>query len=341
MSTLPDLSGRQVFVTGGNGFLGRAVMTRCAALGAHVRGLDVHADSERGVVAGDITQPDGWRQHLAGCELVVHTAAIVTNNVDPASAWSVNVIGTRRVLDAAADAGVSRVVYISTMGAARFAQIEKDAVERYFPGEPFDERWPLMPVGNPYTDTKIAAEHAVLAAHASGRTACTIIRPADIYGPGCRPWVLEPLNAVRTGKFLLPNHGKGLFTAVYVDDVVDGIVAAATTAAAAGRIFHLGGEAPITTAEYFGHFYRMLGKPGPPKSYSTSTAIALAEFGKLLFRLRGRHTELGRGVMEMLNKSRPVSNALAHELLGWWPQVDIDEGMRRTEAWLRAEGLLP
>jgi nucleoside-diphosphate-sugar epimerase len=338
---LPSLDGRRVFVTGANGFLGRAVMARCAAAGARVCGVDVVADASREVVAGDITDPSGWSAHLAGSDLVVHTAAVVTNNVDPARAWSVNVIGTRRVLDASAAAGVSRMVYISTMGAARHAQIHTADVERYFPHEPFDERWPLMPVGNPYTDTKIAAEHAVLAAHAARRVACTVIRPADIYGPGCRPWVIEPLNAVRSGKFLLPNRGKGLFTAVYVDDVVAGIIAAATTEAAAGRIIHLGGEAPITTAEYFGHFYRMLGKPGPPKSYSTRTAIALAEVGRVLFRIRGKHTELGRGVMEMLNKSRPVSNALAHELLGWWPQVDLAEGMARTEEWLRAEGLLP
>lgn len=336
----PDLAGRSVFVTGANGFLGRTLLARCAALGADVRGVDVQADADRGVVAGDITDPSGWSDRLAAGALVVHTAAVVTNNVDPAIAWNVNVIGTRRVLDAAAAAGAARVMYVSTMGVARFAQIETAAVGRHFADEPLDERWPLMPVGNPYTDTKIAAEHAALAAHGAGRVAATVIRPADIYGPGCRPWVLEPLAAVRSGKFLLPNHGKGLFTAVYVDDVVDGIIAAAVTPAAAGRIFHLGGETPITTAEYFGHFYRMLGKPGPPKSYSTRTAVALAEVARLVFRLRGKHTELGKGVMEMLNKSRSVSNTAAHEVLGWWPQVDLAEGMRRTEQWLRDEGLL-
>ena len=341
MKTLPSLCGTRVLVTGANGFLGRALMARCAALGGEARGVDINADPGRNVLAGDINAPDAWRAHLEGCDIVVHTAAVVTNNVDPAEAWHVNVVGTRRVLDAAAAANVSRFVYISTMGAARFAQIETAAVERWYPGESLDERWPLMPVGNPYTDTKIAAEHLALSAHAAGQLACTVIRPADIYGPGCRPWVLEPLAAVRSGKFLLPNHGKGLFTAVYVDDIVDGILAAATTPAAAGQIIHLGGEAPITTAEYFGHFYRMLGKAGPPRSYSTRTAVALAEAGRLFFRLRRRHTELGRGVMQMLNKSRPVSNTKAHELLAWWPEVDLADGMRRTEEWLRAEGWLP
>lgn len=341
MNSLPSLSGIRVFVTGANGFLGRALVARCTALGADVRGLDFNADPVRGVVAGDITDPGPWSPHLEGCDIVVHTAAVVTNNVDPAVAWNVNVIGTRRVLDASAASGVSRFVYISTMGAARWAQIETEAVERFFPGNDLDEKWPLMPVGNPYTDTKIAAEHVVLAAHAAGRIGCTVIRPADIYGPGCRPWVLEPLAAIRRKQFLLPAHGKGLFTAIYIDDLVDGIVAAATTPAAAGHIIHLGGEHPITTAEYFGHFYRMLGIEGPPRSYSTFTAVAIAEAARLGFRVARRPTELGRGVMEMLSKTRAVSNTKAHEMLDWWPTIDLTEGMRRTEAWLRAEGLLP
>jgi nucleoside-diphosphate-sugar epimerase len=117
-------------------------------------------------------------------------------------------------------------------------------------------------------------------------------------------------------------------------------VAAATTDAAAGQIIHLGGEEPVTTAEYFGHFYRMLGLDGPPRSYSTRTAIAIAEAARRSFQLAGKPTELGRGVMEMLNKSRPVSNAKAHELLGWAPKVSLADGMARTEAWLRADGHL-
>jgi Nucleoside-diphosphate-sugar epimerases len=341
VNTAAPLADTRVLVTGANGFIGRALVARYADLGAETRGIDLVADPARGVVAGDIINPEPWRTHLDGCDIVIHTAALVTNNVDPAQAWNVNVIGTRRVLDAAAAAGASRFVSISTMGAARFAQIETDAVERYFAGHELDERWPLMPVANPYTDTKIAAEHVVLAAHAAGQIACTIIRPADVYGPGCRPWVLEPLAAIRRGQFLLPAHGMGLFTAIYIDDLIDGIVAAASNHAAAGHIIHLGGEHPVTTAEYFGHFYRMLGLDGPPRSFSTRTAVAIAEAARLGFRVAGRPTELGRGVMEMLSKTRPVSNTKAHELLGWWPVVDLDEGMRRTEQWLHTTGLLP
>ncbi|HET8929463.1 MAG TPA: NAD(P)-dependent oxidoreductase, partial [Acidimicrobiales bacterium] len=205
---------------------------------------------------------------------------------------------------------------------------------RILPGEPLDERWPLMPTGNPYTDTKIAAEHLVLAAHAEGRQEATIVRPADVYGPGCRPWVLEPIDKMRSGRFLLPAHGRGLFTPVAIDDLVDGVVRAAGAAAAAGQIFHIGGEEPVTTSEYFGHLWRMLGKTGDPPSASTPVAVALAEAARLWAKARSEHTELGRGVVLMLTKARGVSNDKAHDLLGWWPRVDLATGMERVRAWL-------
>lgn len=329
-----------VFITGANGFLGQALADRYRTAGVEVRGVDMAADPDRGVVAGDITNPSTWAEALGGAEVVIHTAAIVSNNVPTDRAWHTNVIGTQRVLDAASEAGAGRFVQISTMGVTRYAHANPDAARRFLPGRDLDERWPLMSTGNPYTDTKIAAEHLVLAAHAAGQQSATIIRPADIYGPGCRPWVLEPIAALRSGRFLLPARGKGLFTPIYIDDLVNGVVKAAAHPAAAGQIFHLGGESPVTTLEYFGHLTTMLGMSDPPRSAPTPVAIAAAEAARLVAVARRRHTELGRGVMLMLAKTRGVSNQKAHELLDWWPEVDLDEGMRRVESWLRAEGHL-
>jgi nucleoside-diphosphate-sugar epimerase len=226
------------------------------------------------------------------------------------------------------------------MGVARHAQRAHADAACHTGARDLDERWPLMPVGNPYTDTKLAAEHAVLAAHAAGELPCTIIRPADVYGPGSRPWVLEPIAAIRGGALVLPARGRGLLTLVYIDDLVDAVVAAGASTAAVGQIFHVGGEAPVTSAEYFAHLFRILGRRGSPRGVPTPVAVALAEGARLAARARGRHTELGRGAMEMLAKSRPVSNAKAHAVLGWWPRVDLVEGMQRVERWLRAEGLV-
>ncbi len=319
---------RKVFITGALGFVGRALSARYRELGAETHGLDVCADPSLGVVAGDVCHPQDWQQAVNGCDLVIHTAAIVTNNVARETAWRVNVLGTRRVLDAAKEGGAKRFVHLSSLAAMRF--ILEDGA---------DESAPVMPTGNPYVDTKIAGEQAVLAAHAAAEIPCTIIRPADVYGPGSRPWTIIPVQMIKKGLFLLPAHGQGVFRAIYIDDLVNGVMLAAEKEVASGHIFILGGEQVITCEEFFGHYYRMLGK-GRPRTMSTSAAIAIAETGRLVFNLLGKPTELGRGAMEMLSKKNTVSNAKAHRLLGWYPQVELEEGMRRTEEWLRAEGML-
>jgi len=319
---------RKVFITGALGFLGKALLLRYRELGAEICGLDVRADSSLGVVAGDVSKPEEWQETVSGCDLVIHTAAIVTNNVSREEAYRVNVLGTRRVLDAAKRSGVKRFVHISSLAAMRFI-LDDQA----------DEAAPVMPTGNPYVDTKIASEQTVLAAHAAGEIPCTIIRPADIYGPGSRPWTVIPVQMIQKGLFLLPAHGKGVFRAIYIDDLVNGVMLAAEKDEGIGQIFILGGEKSVTCETFFGHYYKMLGK-GTPRTMNTSTAVAIAETGRMIFTLLGKQTELGRGAMEMLSKKNTVSNAKAYQLLGWQPCVDLDEGMQLTEAWLREQKIL-
>ena len=156
---------------------------------------------------------------------------------------------------------------------------------------------------------------------------------------GGYPWTIIPVQMIQKGMFLLPAHGQGVFRAIFIDDLVEGVMLAAEKDEGIGQIFILGGETATTCEKFFGHYYRMLGK-GSPRTMSTSTAIVIAEIGRAIFTLLGRQTELGRGAMEMLSKKNTVSNAKSHRLLGWQPKVDLDEGMRRTEAWLRAEKML-
>lgn len=77
-----------------------------------------------------------------------------------------------------------------------------------------------MPGGSTYGDSKVAAERALLGLEHG--PAVTIVRPADVYGPGSRPWVVEPLGEIARGRLVLPAGGRGTFTPVHVDDVVRG-----------------------------------------------------------------------------------------------------------------------
>ena len=321
-------SPRRVFITGARGFIGRALAQRYRASGSEVCGIDFAADPAWSVIAADLRRPEEWRRHMAGSDLVIHTAAVVSMVAPMRAAWDVNCKGTRALLTACREHGVARFVQLSSVAAFGFE----------FPAGA-DETLPLSPCGNSYVDTKIASEHAVLAAHAAREIDCTIIRPGDVYGPASRPWVTLPLEMMRKGQFLLPDGGQGVFSPVYIDDLVDGIVLAAAKPEGAGQIFTLTSGVGVTCAEFFGHHWRWLGKNGSPPTLPKGIAIALAEAGGGIARLIGRTSELGRGSVELLARPATYSIEKARHLLGYAPAVGLDEGMRRSEAWVREQGL--
>jgi len=321
-----ELSGR-VFITGASGFIGSALARRCRDLGAEVSGVDFQADEEWGVVAGDLTRPEQWQHALEGVDLVIHTAAIVSNTAPMDLAWGVNVKATAALLARSVDAGVKRFIQLSSIAAYGFAATEE-----------VDENQPLRPMGNTYVDTKIASEHIVLACHASSAMDCTIVRPGDVYGPGSRPWVILPLEMIKSGKFMLPEHGKGLFSPVYVDDIVNGILLAATRQEGVGQIFNISGGVTPSCAEFFGYHTRMA-RARPPKMMATRPARLLAELTRIAITFFGGSTEIGAGAIDMLSRKAGYSIEKADRLLGYRPEVDLAEGMRRTELWARDKGL--
>ena len=118
---------------------------------------------------------------------------------------------------------------------------------------------PLITCGNSYADTKIASEHSVLAAHAGGEIDCTIIRPGDVYGPGSRPWIIVPIEMMRAGSSGFRTPDRGVFSPVYIDDLVNGTVLAAGAPEGAGQIFTITSAVGVSCAEFFGHHWRWLG----------------------------------------------------------------------------------
>lgn len=325
----PALPAR-AFVTGANGFIGRALLARYRELGAEVRGMDVRAEPAWNVVAGDIGSDGPWQAHAQGCDLVINAAAVVSNVAAPEVYRRITVGGVRHALDAAVRGGAKRFVQVSSCGAYGWHR-PPDA----------DEKTPITVLsGNAYQDAKAASEHPALAAHASGEIACTIVRPSDVYGPGSRPWILIPLEMIRKGMFLLPAHGQGVFAPIHVDDLVDGIVLAAGLDAGAGQIFNFTGPGPVPTGEFFAWHMRWAGKTGPPRTFSTPTAIRIATLVNRVTRLLGKPSEASAQSMLMLSKSHTVSAEKARRVLGWTPKVSLAEGMRGTEAWLREQGLL-
>lgn len=321
---------KSVFITGANGFIGKALVQRYLALGCDVRGMDINANEPLNIVAGDITKPEPWAKHAQDCEIFIHTAAVVSLAAEWDVYREVSVKGTRNALDVAISAGAKRFVHFSSIAAM--------GVD-YLQGA--DEKSPVV-VGEDYRYgvTKGASEHVVLAAHAAGEMDCTIIRPADVYGPGSRAWILEPLKMARSGQFILPDQGKGRFTPVYIEDLLDGVMLAAGLSEGSGQIFILAGDRSVSCKQFFAYHWKWAGKTKKIPSLPLAAAIALTQGLSKINRLRNKPSEVTPDAMLMFSRKGGFSIEKAKSRLGYSPKVSLAEGMAKSEEWLREMGEL-
>ena len=333
-------AGGAVLVTGARGFIGSAVAARLVAAGAEVRGVDAAAPATGGAATsppvrpsvdvhrGSTTDPGSWAHLLAGVDTVVHTAAVVSNVAPRHRMHEVNVVGTGRVLAAAARAGVRRFVHLSSV-----------VVHGFDLPAWVDEDHPVQANGDAYVDTKVAGEHLVLAAHAAGDIEVVVLRPGDVYGPGSRPWVVLPLTYLAAGQAVLPARGRGVFSPTYLDNLVDGVLAAVVTPAAAGRVLHLTDGVATSCAAYFGRLGALVG--ARPRCLPTPLATALATTTGAGLRALGRPSELCPASMRLLARTGSYRIDRARTVLGYAPAVDLDTGLERVAVWARQAGLVP
>ena len=318
---------KKVLITGANGFIGNKLMAHYQAQGIPVVGVDLSGNGED-IFQGDIAQPETISQLLQDSDVVVHTAALVSNSIADADMWRVNVLATRNLIAAAEKHNVRRFVQISSIVAYG------NSAE----GE-LDEEQPVHADGGSYVLTKLASEHAVLAAAANSPMELVIIRPGDVYGPGSRPWVILPIEAINKGQFMLPAKGQGFFRPIFISDLIRGIALAVSTKEAAGEIFNLSCEGYMTTAEFFSHHYQWMNKRGPLK-VSTGLAMFAASAATKLAQITGGVNEASTATIVQLCTKSWFSIAKAERVLGWKPEVSFEDGMQQSKQWAQAQGLI-
>ena len=330
-------------VTGASGWLGRALVNRLLADEARPRlrllarttaeanVLESLGDLE--VVIGDISKPDTMARllHDAGSDAdVIHTAGII-HPTTTRQFFEINTEGTRHVTEAALDHGVRRLVHVSSN--SPFGTNPHD-------GDTFRANEPYHPYYG-YGQSKMQGELAVFEAIDRGLDA-TIVRPPWFYGPFQPPRQTTFFRLIRAGRFPVVGDGEQRRSMVYVDNLVDGVIAAELTPAAKGRGYWVADERAYTVNEIVATVGRALTDEGfsvkAPTTRLPAMAGRVAELGDRVVQRLGRYQQQLHVLGEM-NHTIACDISATQDKLGYQPRVALYEGMRTSIRWCVAQGL--
>jgi NAD+-dependent farnesol dehydrogenase len=328
----------KILVTGGTGFLGRRVVSELAP--RHALRLLVRPSASRerfpeGVefAPGDVTDRASVERAVAGCEAVVHAAALVKILAPRDEFDRINVGGFDNVLAAAkAAGGVERVLYVSTFMAlgpsegGAGGELDESAEPR------------IRPWINDYERTKTLADRRAREAIAAGAP-LVVVYPGVIYGPGEMTegnivvrHVLDLLHRRLPALLGLPTRR---WNYVHVEDVAKGIGLALERAAPGSR-YVLGGE-NVALGEFYALVERLSGVPVPRRRLPDAVAKAAGALQKGWARLRGTTPQLTPDLVEVYRHDWAYRSARAQAELDYHPRP-LAEGLASTLAWLEQSG---
>ncbi|HET6570872.1 MAG TPA: NAD-dependent epimerase/dehydratase family protein [Solirubrobacterales bacterium] len=317
----------KVFVTGGTGFIGGEVVRQLRGRGDEVVCLVRSPEKaaklrELGCepIAGDLGDGEAIRGGIEGCDAVVHAAAMYEVGI-PArqhpAMWEANVAGTERVLSAAREAGVAKLVYVSTVGA--FGNTHRQVVDESYqhPGREFTSY---------YEETKLEA-HRVAKRMIDDGLPGVIVQPGGVYGPGDTSQVADLLEQFLAGRLpLLPFPELGICL-THVEDVAGGILLALDRGRV-GETYVLSG--PVTTMrEAVETVAAATGRKAPRYAMPTALMKALTPVGPLVGKLMGQPPNLRELISSADNVTFWASHEKASRELGYAPR-GLEEGLRQT-----------
>lgn len=319
----------RVLVTGASGLLGRAVAARVRAAGHEVRTFQRSPSAVPDVedVRGSVTAAADVDRAVTGVDAVVHLAAKVSLAGYPADFEQVNVVGTQRLLSAAAREGVTRFVQVSSPSVAHTGRsIVGDGAR---PADPARAR-------GHYARTKARSELLALAAD-GGAMNVVAVRPHIVWGPGDTQLVARVVARARAGRLPLLDGGRALIDTTYVDNAAAAIAAALERAAddaVHGNAYVVTNGEPRPVAEMLAGICAAAGVPAPRRSVPAGLARAAGGAVEAVWRIRPGQDEppMTRFLAEQLSTAHWFDQRRTRADLQWAPEVTIDEGLERLRA---------
>lgn len=314
-----------ILVTGANGFIGRALCSTLISQGKNIRPAVRAADSgentagQDSVVVGPIDGDTDWTSVLGGVDTVCHLAARAHHVHDAANSLisryrEVNTDGTRRLAQMAAQAGVKRFVFLSSVKVNGERTADRPFTENDAP-HPEDA----------YGISKWEAEQAL---HNISRTTgmeVMVLRPPLVYGPGVRGNFLRLIQLVARGAPLPLASVINRRSLLYIDNLVDAIVLCMDTPRAAGGTYLVSDGEDISTPDLI-------------RSLAAALDVRVRLFPCPAALLKLGATVLGKsGEISKLSESLQVDSSRIRKALGWQPRVSLRQGLEKTARWYLQE----
>lgn len=309
---------KPVLVTGAGGFIGSRLVNDLVKKGAKVKAfVRYNSRGDAGLlkllspdvltrielIGGDLRDPQAIEDAMEGVKIVFHLGALISipySYYHPVEVVDTNITGTLNVLLACRKFNC-KLIHTST------SEVYGTALR-----VPIDESHPLQGQ-SPYSASKIGADKLVESFQRSFNIHAVTVRPFNTYGPGQSARAVIPTiisQALTRDVVLLGNlETKRDFT--FVDDTVNGFIKAAETEGVSGEVFNLGTGSEVTIGELASEIIQLIGRIVPIKIDEQ--------------RLRPENSE----VMRLLSDNRK-----AKEVLGWYPEVSIHEGLKATVEWI-------
>jgi len=326
------LHNKHVLVTGATGFIGGRLAQRLATeesaivtgTGRNLEKASWLKASGVNLVQADLMDIEKMGQLVQNQDVVFHVAAWMgRRGYDDQKAYTLNVTATESLIKQAAGAGVRRFVLVSSIAAYEFPTtriIHEDT--------PLDTEQDVV-----YGRTKAIGEQRAWGLAKELGIEMAVVRPALVYGPRAESWTVNMVKMVQKGLPVIFGDGTGTAYPVFVDNLIDGMMLTAVHPAAANEAFNICDPA-ITLREFFTYYGEMCDRQ--PRSIPLWASNILIVINKLL-RLKLPITR-GRLRQSRLKVQYPTTKA--EKMLGYQMRVPIPEGMKRTESWLREEGII-
>ena len=315
----------KAFVTGGTGFIGKQLVRKLRERGdevvALVRTPSKATDLDAEIVQGDLSDEDAIRQGVQGCDSVFHVGATYKVGIpktEHAAMFDANVKGTERVIDNAVEAGIQRIVYVSTgnvYGNTRGQVVD----ETYVRPQPPDFL-------SYYDETKYLAHQAALERIKAGAPVI-IAQPGGVYGPGDPSELGNMIDQARTGKLKLRLFPDAGFNFIYVDDVADGLLLVHDKGRI-GEAYNIAGE-KATMGDLVDKTCELVGRK-PPKATMPPAMMKMAiPIGPVVGKIMGFPPNLGELIKTSDGVTFWMTDQKARDELGFAPR-DLDSGLRQT-----------